>query len=131
MNYLLLPIASASAISIASARDTSHLAKLSLPNIYAIALLKYVPSVDSQLSCFIMVLLLIFCVLDNSPPLAEQCCAVCKDCDKEYTEMTVNEIINGKVSECGIYHLPTKLREGNVFSRVCLSVILFKEGGCV
>ena len=48
-----------------------------------------------------MVLLLIFCVLDNSPPLAEQCCAVCKDCDKEYTEMTVNEIINGKVSEYG------------------------------
>ena len=84
---------------------------------------------NSQLSCFIMVLLLIFCVLDNSPPLAEQCCAVCKDCDKEYTEMTVNEIINGKVSEYGIYRKSTKLREGNVFNRVCLSVILSKEVG--
>ena len=72
---------------------------------------KYVPSMNSQLSCFIMVLLFIFCVLDNSPPLAEQCCAVCKDCDKEYTEMTVNEIINGKVSEYGIYCKSTKLRE--------------------
>ena len=37
------------------------------------------------------------CFVESSPPLAEQCCAVCKDCDKEYTEMTVNEIINGKV----------------------------------
>ena len=27
------------------------------------------------------------------------------------------------------YCPPTKLPEGNVFSRVCLSVILFKEGG--
>ena len=43
--------------------------------------------------------------------------------------MTVNEIINGKVSEYGIYRKSTKLREGNVFNRVCLSVILSKEVG--
>ncbi len=42
---------------------------------------------------------------ESSPPVAEQCCAVCKDCDKEYTEMSVNEIINGKVCNCAQFRL--------------------------
>ena len=91
---------------------------------------KYVPYMNAQFSCFIMVVLLIFCVLDNSPPLAEQCCAVCKDCDKEYTEMTVNEIINGKVSECGIYRKPVVTTRQRSSGKVMFSDVSVYQSFC-